>query len=312
MKNTGLSGLLMFLLSFVATAQQDPNTYLNPYFNPALVIGDHRLNVEVNRLMFENESMSWVNASFEMRPPSFGLGVSYRRLDSKTYLNDFARLNLAYRFKIGEHSVIPGMYFGFKAFTNALARADVNSSSNFPEQTFIPDIGLGVSYRYRHLLFAVSASDLNTGYWVYGKGISERAVIAAILHSVISYDAAIGKYFRIKPVTIFTWTSSMNVNRFFLGDHLVLGVDNISKVLTRINTGIGLQMFGKDASGRITEELVISSQLCFKWFTMGYSTEIPMPSSNQELIHQFSFRIHLFPNNTDVAIVPQVTGEAFE
>lgn len=147
MKNKCFFGLLIVLSSFKAIAQQDPNKYLNSYFNPALIINNYRLNAEVNHLVFENGSMTWVNASFEMKQPRFGLGVSYRRLDSKALLNDFARLNVAYRFKFGEHSIVPCMYFGFKAFTNDLVRTDGNSSSKGAGQTFIPDFGLGVNYR---------------------------------------------------------------------------------------------------------------------------------------------------------------------
>ena len=117
MKRIGILGLLAVFSSFGATAQQDPNTYLNPFLNPALIVSDFRLQAEVNHWNYENRSSTLVNASFELNRPRLAIGITYSLSEFFENLWDVARLNLAYRFKIGEHSIVPSVYFGFKAFS---------------------------------------------------------------------------------------------------------------------------------------------------------------------------------------------------
>jgi hypothetical protein len=313
MRSIGL-GLLMVLYSVVATAQLDPNTYLNPSLNPALIVSDHRLQAEVNHWNYGNRSSTLANASFELNRPRLALGITYSLSEFSGYLHEFARLNLAYRFKIGEHSVVPGVYFGFKSFSFDLSRVPGygHISSGNAGRTFVPDMGVGLHYRYRSILFAISAGDLNSGETEYGEinsfGRRDKAIVNTFLYSLISYDAAIGRYFRIKPVTIFRWTPRTTGNYFNLGDHLVLGVDNISKVLTRVNTGIGFNTLWSDdsSSTNSNDVLIISSQLCFKWFSVGYSAIMPLESGQTgSPSHLFSFRVHLFPfNDKDVIEMP--------
>jgi hypothetical protein len=167
-------------------------------------------------------------------------------------------------------------------------------------------------------LFAISAGDLNSGETEYGEfsfGRRSQAVVNTFLHSVISYDVAIGRFFCIKPVSIFRWTPRTTGNYYGLNNHLVLGVDNISKVLTRINTGIGFNKSLTDdtLSSNSNGDLIISSQFCFKWFSIGYSAIMSIESRQTgSPAHLFSFRAHLFPCSEKKVIITPLSGNVVE
>jgi hypothetical protein len=309
--------LLSLVPCVVAHAQQDPNTYLSPYANPALLLSNHRLQAEVNQSWTEGGGFTNGYASLELKRPCLGIGILLVRSEFGKYIMESIRLDLAYRFNIGEHTLIPGVYVGMKAFSYGQSIHPLSDNGARSESAIVPDVGVGVQYRFRKLIFAISAGNLNRGEWEYGEpfyGRRQEAIVNTFLHSVLSYDFEVGRYFRIKPVTIFRWTPTKTANYFSLGDHLVLGVDNISKVLTRINIGVGVHWSRSDISSYAYDRLIISPQLCFKWFSIGYSTRMPLQDihNSQNHVHQFSFRVHLFPSHNEKAVVSGADAGAIQ
>ncbi len=91
--------------------------------------------------------------------------------------------------------------------------------------------------------------------------------------------------FRIKPLS-FVKTDAASAQ---FDNWVFLGADNLTKVLTRVNIGVGY---------RVQDAVIVSAELIFKWFRLGYSYDITTSglSAFSNGSHEATLRMHLFPN----------------
>lgn len=277
-----------------------PNGNLNPFYNPSLIIGEHRLVAEMSNFLYEYTQMesigfSFVNVSYEFSKWGTAVGFSYKNLTSDYSIQNTPRINIAQRFRIREHTLIPGMYFGFKSVRGVANMHSTDPNDNLNAMIF--DVGMGISYRFRKLVMGISVGDWNSGEWEFGrKPYSRRGkvFIRPYLHGVVNYDFELGKRFRIMPVTALHWNPDFA--RLLFENHIVLGVDSLTRVLERINLGVGIRA-GKSRDTEFKAfDFVISPEVVFRWFRMGYGIAIPIydPYDVRTLTHHLTFRLNLF------------------
>jgi len=324
---------VLFLLSFLLVGRASgqewrvpigpffPSGDPNPFVNPALIVSDHRLTAEMTTLVYRHPQVegqggeiSFVNASYELPDRGTAIGLSYANLTSTHSIQNMARLNIAQRFRLRKQTLTPGIYVGFKSVRRAGMSTDANTSSANADgnmNAMIFDIGVGITYRYRKLLAGIGLGDWNAGEWEFGPkptyGRRERVAVATYLHTVIRYDIEIGRHFRIMPVTQFSWTPKFD--RYLLDDFVVFGADSLTKVLERVNIGLGIRGSKHGESPFQFHSFVVSHELMFRWFRLGYAVYMPISNTaNQSgLMHQITFRLNLFRVTADA--VPNASVE---
>ncbi len=234
--------------------------------------------------------VSWANASYEVAKINSSFGFSYlnNQLGAQQ-INEF-KLGYAYRFVIANaHQLIPGIHLGFQNSAldgtklDPIDGSDPNIiSSNQAAYAFV--MGLGIQYRFRHLIFGFGANQI-TGEKL---ALTDQNAVSTItlvphLYTVASYDFHFGNLIRIMPKIFYK--TDLNINQVDVG--LWVGFDNLSKAFQRINIG---------AVYRTGDAIVVSTDLQFKWFTIGYAYDITTTEirNYSEGSHQGSIKIHLF------------------
>jgi len=316
--------VLLMLHSITTFAQQDPqfSQYqdYSAYYNPSFIINDYLLNVDaqhrqqwvgfdgrpistlinvsVDLNKGENgfavkvpETGSWLKRNFLKTISKSGFGITALSDQLGAQYSGAVQFNYAYCITIGEHRIIPGIYTGILYNTldgsklNPIQGGDQNIiSSNQGGVAF--DMGLGLSYRFKGLVFGISMNHLNNETLEYADGSTgavSEVTIARHFYSVLRYDFKIGKMFRLKPLTfVKTDFASAQIDNW-----LWFGFDNLNKYLHRVNIGVG---------HRIDDAVMVAGEVVFKWFRLGYSYDITTSGlrgySNGS--HEVTLRMHLF------------------
>lgn len=257
-----------------------------------MILNEYQLNADLGyqqTLIYDRTFgfVTWANASFEVPKVRSGFGLSYRNIQDEQgmYQDNQARFNYAFRFHIKKHTIVPAIYVGLVSHT----RHSTMYGSIHGETI---DVGLGLNYRFKDLLFGISMSRLNTPVieGVYASPI----IFNPRLNLILRYDWKIGKMFRIMPLTIFTWSDGF----IQIDDFIVLGVDSISKVLERVNLGIGYSLHASESQqGPSPVTIVLAPEFIFKWFRIGYTLDWEISTKTGFSVmrsHQITLRMHLF------------------
>lgn len=293
--------LSVLLLNGVATfAQQDPqfSQYLdhNAFINPSFMVNDYELNADVQHRQqwvgFDGRPISTAaNVSYEVKKAHSAFGITYLIDALGAQYSHNARLNYAGAIRFRGHTIAPGIYMGVLANhldgsqLNPVQSGDQNIiTSNQAGVAF--DIGVGLSYRFKGLVVGFSASHLAGPTLEYADGgtLSE-VTIARHYYGLVRYDFEMGRTFRLKPLS-FVKTDAASAQ---FDQWLFFGADNLTKVLNRVNIGVGY---------RIDDAVMVSAELIFKWFRLGYSYDITTSGLNAygNGSHELTLRMHLFKN----------------
>jgi hypothetical protein len=301
MKNIRILSLLI-ILSYTALAQDNPNAYQNPFFNPSMILNEYQLNADLvykQQLLNDNSIgyTTWANASYEVPKARSAFGLSYLNVQTglAKFQNNHARLNYAFRFRIKKHSIVPAIYLG-------LIAQSIYSTKYGPgakKEDF--DVGVGLHYRFKDLIFGISMSRLNSPQ-LHG-GFNFSLLFVPQLNALLHYDFKIGKMFRLMPVTLFQW----NAFDYQIDDFIVVGVDSISKVLERVNLGVGLRLYTTESSQEPSPvTIVLAPEFIFKWFRIGYTLDWEISTKTGFSVmrsHQITLRMHLFRNDRPAMVV---------
>ncbi len=318
-----LIAVFVFMSVSTAFAQQDPqfSQYqdYSSYINPSFIINDYQVNVDVQHRQQwvgfdgrpistlanvsvdlnrgENgfwvkvpESGRWLKRNFLKTISRSGFGISVLSDKLGAQYSGGVKFNYAYCITLGAHRIIPGIYTGVLYNTldgsqlNPVQSGDQNIiTSNQGGAAF--DIGVGLSYRFKGLVVGFSANHLVGPTLEYAEGgnVSEVS-IARHYYGLVRYDFEIGRVFRLKPLS-FVKTDAASAQ---FDQWLFFGADNLTKVLHRVNIGVGY---------RIDDAVMVSGELIFKWFRFGYSYDITTSGLNSYSngSHEITLRMHLFP-----------------
>jgi len=279
-------------------AQQDPqfSQYqdYSAYINPSFMVNDYELNADVQHRQqwvgFPGRPISTLaNVSYEVKKAHSAFGVTYLHDKLGAQENHNARLNYSGAIRFRGHTIAPGIYFGLIANSldgsqlNPIQTGDPNIITSKQHGTVF-DMGLGLSYRFKGLVFGVSMNHLTNQTLVYSDEIVQSEVkIARHLYTVIRYDFEIGKTFRLMPLTFF----STDITSGRIDNWLWVGFDNLNKYLQRVNIGVG---------HRLVHAVVVAAEWEFKWFRLGYSYDINLidASKYKHGSHELTLRMHLF------------------
>ncbi|MCF8259090.1 MAG: PorP/SprF family type IX secretion system membrane protein [Flavobacteriales bacterium] len=291
---------LLVLHSITTLAQQDPqfSQYLdyNAYINPSFIVNDYELNADVQHRQqwvgFDGRPITTsANVSYEVKKAYSAFGVTYLHDQLGAQEGHNARLNYAGVIRFKGHTIAPGIYFG-AMFTsldgsqlNPIQTGDPNIISSKQEGNAF-DMGLGLSYRYRGLVVGLSISHLTGQTISYPEtitGAQSEITIARHYYGLVRYDFKIGRVFRLKPLS-FVKTDAASAQ---FDQWLFFGADNLTKMLNRVNIGVGY---------RIDDAVMVSAELIFKWFRLGYSYDITTSGlrSYSKGSHEITLRMHLF------------------
>lgn len=290
--------ILLLLQGITAHAQQDPqfSQYLdyNAYINPSFIVNDYELNADVQHRQqwvgFDGRPITTsANVSYEVKKAYSAFGVTY--LHDKLGAQDShnARFNYSGAIRFRGHTIAPAIYMGVLVShldgsqLNPIQSGDQNIiTTNQGAAAF--DIGVGLSYRFKGLVVGFSANHLAGPTLEYAEGgnLSE-VTIARHYYGLVRYDFEIGRVFRLKPLS-FVKTDAASAQ---FDQWLFFGADNLTKVLNRVNIGVGY---------RIDDAVMVSAELIFKWFRFGYSYDITTSglSAYSHGSHELTLRMHLF------------------
>ncbi|MBL4586986.1 MAG: PorP/SprF family type IX secretion system membrane protein [Flavobacteriales bacterium] len=301
--------IFLLLLPIIGYAQQDPqftlNNDLNSFTNPSFMVNDYKLNATVQN------RQQWVG--FDGAPITTLANVSYR-VDKAwsafglTYLNDqlgaqttnAAYFNYAFDGKIGKHHIVPSIQLGLLFNTldgsqlNPIQGNDPNIiNSSASDMNF--DMGLGIAYRFQGIAVGFSIRHLNGASATFETAnATSQYTLARNYYGIASYEALIGRVFRMKPVAIirsdgastqfdqFLWIGTHNLNRYFDG----------------VSLGVGY---------RVDDAVMVGIEFKLKWFTLGYSYDITTSGLNNYSngSHEGYLRIHLFKKRESDSGVPE-------
>jgi type IX secretion system PorP/SprF family membrane protein len=290
--------LFIALMPLVVLGQQDPqfsfNNEFNSYVNPSFVINDYKLNITAQHRQqwvgFAGRPISTlVNGSFNVEKAwsGFGFSVLWDKLGAQH--SGIGVINYAFDGKIGEHHIIPGVQMG--VLFNTLDGSKLNPiDENDPNivkgksNGVAFDLGLGIAYRFRGLAIGFSAKHLTAPTLTFEEGgtLSE-VTVARHYYAYLSYEALLGRHFRLKPISsLKTDAASTQVDL-----QLWFGGRNIGKIFEGPSIGIGY---------RIDDAVMIAAEFKLKWFTMGYSYDITTSGINNysKGSHEVFLRFHLF------------------
>jgi type IX secretion system PorP/SprF family membrane protein len=294
-----LIAVFVFMSVSTVFAQQDPqfSQYqdYSPYINPSFIVNDYQLNADVQHRQqwvgFDGRPISTAaNVSYEVKKAHSAFGITYLIDALGAQYSHNARLNYAGAIRFRGHTIAPGIYMGVLANhldgsqLNPVQSGDQNIiTSNQAGVAF--DIGVGLSYRFKGLVVGFSASHLAGPTLEYAEGGNTSEVtIARHYYGLVRYDFEIGRVFRLKPLS-FVKTDAASAQ---FDQWLFFGADNLTKVLHRVNIGVGY---------RIDDAVMVSAELVFKWFRFGYSYDITTSGLNSYSngSHEITLRMHLFP-----------------
>lgn len=290
--------LLLLFFPLTVLAQQDPqftlNNEYNSWANPSFMVNDYKLNVIVQH------RQQWVG--FNGRPITTLVNTSYR-IDKAwsalgiSFLSDLlgaqhtggATLNYAFDGRIGEHHIVPGIQMGLLFNTldgsklNPIDETDPNIVSE-KSNGMAFDIGLSLAYIYKGLSIGFSAKHLSAPVVKLSEGgTNSEYTVARHYYAHVSYEALLGRHFRLKPISFLkTDAASTQFDQF-----LWFGTRNLNRYFDGVSFGVGY---------RIDDAAMVGIEFKLKWFTLGYSYDITTSGINNysKGSHEGYLRVHLF------------------
>lgn len=291
--------LLLFLfIPFAGFAQQDPqftfNNDYNSWSNPSLMVNDYKLNVTAQHRQqwvgFDGRPITTlVNASYRVDKAWSAFGISILSDILGAQYSGGAVINYAFDGKISEHHIVPGIQMGLLYNTldgsklDPIQENDPNIVST-KSSGMAFDLGLSLAYRFRGLCIGASATHLlgPTIKFEEGSTLSEYTV-ARHYYFLAAYEALLGKYLRLKPITfVKTDAASTQFDQF-----LWFGSRNLNKYFDGVSLGAGY---------RIDDAVAIAIEFKLLWFTLGYSYDITTSGLNNYSSgsHEAYLRVHMF------------------
>lgn len=289
---------LLLLSPLFALGQQDPqftfNNDYNSYSNPSFMVNDYKLNVTAQHRQqwvgFDGRPITTlVNASYcvEKAWSAFGISLLSDKLGAQ--YSGSAAINYAFDGKIGEHHIIPGIQIGLIFNTldgsqlDPIQENDPNLiTSKGSGMAF--DMGLSLAYRFKGLAIGFSAMHLPASKLKFEEGgTSSEYTVARHYYAYASYEALLGKYIRLKPISFFkTDAASYQFDQF-----LWFGTRNLNKYFDGVSVGAGY---------RIDDAAMVGIEFKLKWFTLGYSYDITTSGIRKYSSgsHEVYLRVHLF------------------
>jgi type IX secretion system PorP/SprF family membrane protein len=152
------------------------------------------------------------------------------------------------------------------------------------------DMGIGLAYRFRYLVLGFSASHITTPKAEFKQqNATSTYTLAPHLYFTGRYDVHLGKLMRLMPKTVVR--SDIATTQFDAG--LWVGFDELTDVFQRVNVG---------AAYRYDDAVMVSAELIFKWFTLGYAYDITISGlkNYSKGSHEGYVRLHLFPHESEV------------
>ena len=232
-----------------------------------------------------------VNASYRVDKAWSAFGISFLSDKLGAQYSGTAVINYAFDGKIGEHHIIPGIQMGVVFNTldgSKLDPIDDNDPNIVSEKSsgMAFDLGLSLAYRFRGLAIGFSALHLPASTLKFEEGgTSSEYTIARHYYAYASYEALLGKYFRLKPISFLkTDAASLQFDQF-----LWFGTRNLNKYFDGVSLGAGY---------RIDDAVSAAIEFKLKWFTLGYSYDITTSGINNYSngSHEWYLRVHLFGN----------------
>jgi type IX secretion system PorP/SprF family membrane protein len=288
----------LLLYPTLVFAQQDPqlsfNNEFNSYTNPSFMVNDYKLNVIAQHrrqwVGFDGGPIvTLVNASYRVDKAwsAFGVSVLWDILGAQT--NGAAVFNYAFDGKIGEHHIVPGIQMG--ALFNTLDGSKLNpideSDPNIiagKSNGLAFDLGLSLAYRFRGLAVGFSANHLPAPTIEFEEGsTSSEITIARHYYAYASYEALLGRYFRLKPIaSLKTDAASTQFDQ-----QLWFGVRDIGRIFDGASIGLGY---------RLDDAVIVATEIKLNWFTIGYSYDFTTNGLNNYSSgsHEMYLRVHMF------------------
>ena len=288
----------LLLCPALVFAQQDPqfsfHNEFNSYTNPSFMVNDYKLNViaQYRRqwVGFDGApNTTLVNASYRVDKAwsAFGVSVLWDKLGAQT--SGAALFNYAFDGKIGEHHIVPGIQMG--ALFNTLDGSQLNPIQEGDPNIVAEksngvafDLGLSLAYRFRGLAVGFSANHLPapTIEFEEGSTLSEYTV-ARHYYAYVSYEALLGRYFRLKPIaSLKTDAASTQFDQ-----QLWFGVRDIGRIFDGASIGLGY---------RLDDAVIVATEIKLNWFTIGYSYDFTTNGLNSYSSgsHEIYLRVHMF------------------
>jgi type IX secretion system PorP/SprF family membrane protein len=258
------------------------------------MVNDYKLNVTAQHRQqwvgFDGRPITTlINASYRVDKAWSAFGVSILSDKLGAQYSGGATFNYAFDGKIGEHHIVPGIQMGLLYNTLDGSKLDpiqendpniVSSKSN----GMVFDLGLSIAYMFKGLAIGFSGTHLTAPTLKFEEGgtLSEYTV-ARHYYGYASYEALLGRHFRLKPISfVKTDGASTQFDQF-----LWFGTRNLNKYFDGVSIGAGY---------RIDDAAMVGIEFKLKWFTLGYSYDITTSGINNYSSgsHEIYLRVHLF------------------
>lgn len=307
-KSAGYWIILILSAPLAAFGQQDPlfslNNEFNSFTNPSFMVNEYRLNVIAQHRQqwvgFDGRPMTTlVNASYRVDKAwsAFGVSVLFDKLGAQ--LSGAGLFNYAFDGKIGEHHIIPAIQMGLLWNTLDGSQLDPIQENdpniiNGQSSGYAFNMGLSLAYRFRGLAIGLSGRNLigPTMKFEDGGTLSEYTVVRNF-YGYASYEALLGRYFRLKPLA-FLRTDGASTQ---FDQQLWFGIRDIGRVFDGVSIGFGY---------RLMDAVTVASEVKLNWFTVGYSYDFTTSGLREYSSgsHEVYLRVHMFKTSKPI---PQQT-----
>lgn len=296
--------IVLVPMAFGSKAQQDPQWTLlndeNSLINPSTMVNDYRLNAQAryrNQWAGLDGSPSTVGFNVSGRVDSawsaFGLSGQWNSLGAEQSVSFL--VNYAFDGKIGEHHIIPGVQLGFmfKELDGTNLNPIQGGDPNIPDtisSDYVFDMGLSIAYRFRGISVGFSAKHLTEGNLeLQTTSPAQIYTVSRGYYAHLSYEIGVGRYFRVKPIAFFQFTSTLRQFESMVW----FGPRNLSKYFDGISAGVGY---------RLKEAVMFAAELRFPWFSIGYSYDYATSDLSQYSSgsHELFLRMHIFRNPNSI------------
>jgi type IX secretion system PorP/SprF family membrane protein len=258
------------------------------------MVNDYKLNVTAQHRQqwvgFDGRPITTlINASYHVDKAWSAFGVSVLSDMLGAQYSGGATFNYAFDGKIGEHHIVPGIQMGLLYNTldgsklNPIQENDPNIVSSKSNGIGF-DLGLSIAYIFKGLAIGFSGNHLTAPTLKFEEGgtLSEYTV-ARHYYGHASYEALLGRHFRLKPIS-FVKTDGVSTQ---FDQFLWFGTRNLNKYFDGVSLGLGY---------RIDDAVATAIEFKLKWFTLGYSYDITTSGINNYSSgsHEWYLRVHLF------------------
>jgi len=288
----------LLFIPMVGYSQQDPqftfNNDFNSYSIPSFMVNDYKLNVTAQHRQqwvgFDGRPITTViNASYYVDKARSAFGVSLLSDKLGAQYSGGATINYAFDGKIGEHHIVPGIQMGLLYNTldgsklNPIQGNDPNLiTSKGSGMAF--DLGLSLAYMFKGIVVGFSTRHLTSPTIKFEEqGLNSEYTVARHYYGYASYEAKLGRIWRIKPIAfVKSDAASTQFDQF-----LWLGTRSLNEYFDGVSLGVGY---------RIDDAAMVGIEFKLKWFTLGYSYDITTSGirAYSSGSHEWYLRLHLF------------------